>query len=60
MKKQYIIPNTEIIKADCGDLMIGSDLDHADSKKYDFEVENEDLFEQQLYRPQYNVWDEEY
>ena len=60
MKKQYIITNTEIIKADCGDLMIGSDLDHADSKKYDFEVENEDLFEEQLYRPQHNVWDEEY
>ncbi len=60
MKKQYIIPNTEIIKADCGDLMEGSMYDHADSKKYDFEVENEDLFEEQLYRPQYNVWDEEY
>lgn len=60
MKKQYIIPITVIIKADCGDLMEGSFNDHADSKKYDFEVDNEDLFEEQLYRPQYNVWDEEY
>lgn len=60
MKKKYIIPNTINLKADCGDLMIGESLNHADSKKYDFEVENEDLFEEHLYQSQHNVWDEEY
>lgn len=43
MKKQYISPEIISVNILCGQLMEGSHLDHADSKQFDFEVEEEQL-----------------
>ena len=60
MKKQYIAPGIISVNTLCGQLMQGSYYDHADSKQFDFEVEEEhleDLTDNGYY--QYNLWDSE-
>lgn len=60
MKKQYIAPGIISVNTCYGQLMQGSDLTHADSKQFDFEVEEEhleDLTDNGYH--QYNLWDSE-
>ena len=60
MKKQYIAPGIISVNTCYGQLMQGSYLNHADSKQFDFEVEEEQLegFTDNGYH-QYNLWDSE-
>ena len=60
MKKQYISPGIISVNTLCGQLMQGSDLTHADSKQFDFEVEEEHLEDltDSGYR-KYKLWDPE-
>ena len=60
MKKQYIAPEIISVNTLCGQLMQGSDLNHADSKQFDFEVEEEHLEDltDNGYR-KYKLWDPE-
>lgn len=60
MKKQYIAPEIISVNTCYGQLMQGSYLNHADSKQFDFEVEEEQLegFTDNGYH-QYNLWDSE-
>ena len=60
MKKQYISPGIISVNTCCGQLMQGSYNDHADSKQFDFELEEEQLedFTDNGYH-QYNLWDTE-
>lgn len=60
MKKQYIAPEIISVNTCCGQLMQGSDYDHADSKQFDFVVEEEQFedFTDNGYH-QYNLWDSE-
>ena len=58
MKKQYIAPEIISVNTCYGQLMQGSYLNHADSKQFDFEVEEEhleDLTDNEYH--QYNLWD---
>lgn len=60
MKKQYIAPEIISVNTCCGQLMEGSYNDHADSKQFDFEVEDErleDLTDSRYH--QYKLWDSE-
>lgn len=60
MKKQYIAPGIISVNTCYGQLMQGSLSDHADSKQFDFEVEEEhleDLTDNGYH--QYNLWDPE-
>ncbi|MFR2733740.1 hypothetical protein [Hoylesella buccalis] len=60
MKKQYIAPEIISVNTCCGQLMEGSYYDHADSKQFDFEVEDErleDLTDSRYH--QYKLWDSE-
>lgn len=60
MKKQYIAPEIISVNTCCGQLMQGSYYDHADSKQFDFEVEDErleDLTDSRYH--QYKLWDSE-
>ena len=60
MKKQYIAPEIISVNTCCGQLMDGSYYDHADSKQFDFEVEDErleDLTDSRYH--QYKLWDSE-
>ena len=60
MKKQYIAPGIISVNTLCGQLMQGSYLNHADSKQFDFEIEEEhleDLTDNGYH--QYNLWDSE-
>ncbi|WP_304155604.1 hypothetical protein [Hoylesella buccalis] len=60
MKKQYIAPEIISVNTCYGQLMQGSLSDHADSKRFDFEVEDEKLEDltDNEYR-QYKLWDPE-
>ena len=60
MKKQYIAPGIISVNTLCGQLMQGSDKDHADSKQFEFKVEDEELEDltDSGYR-KYNLWDPE-
>lgn len=60
MKKQYIAPEIISINTCCGQLMQGSNNDHADSKQFEFKVEDEELEDltDNGYR-KYNLWDPE-
>lgn len=60
MKKQYIAPEIISVNTCCGQLMEGSYYDHADSKQFEFEVEDErleDLTDSRYH--QYKLWDPE-
>lgn len=61
MKKIYVQPITEIIHIEVRQtVLVGSLLDHADSKRRDFEIEgtiNNDVGEDRL--PHYSAWDEQ-
>lgn len=60
MKKQYISPEIIAVNTCYEQLMQASHLDHADSKQFDFEVEDEqleDLTDNGYH--QYNLWDPE-
>lgn len=60
MKKQYIAPGIISVNTCCGQLMEGSYYDHADSKQFEFEVEDEkleDLTDSRYH--QYKLWDSE-
>lgn len=60
MKKQYIAPEIISVNTCCGQLMEGSYYDHADSKQFEFEVEDErleDLTDSRYH--QYKLWDSE-
>ena len=60
MKKQYIAPEIISINTCCGQLMQGSYNDHADSKQFEFKVEDEELEDltDNEYR-KYKLWDPE-
>lgn len=60
MKKQYIAPGIISVNTLCGQLMQGSDLYHADSKQFEFKVEDEELEDltDSGYR-KYKLWDPE-
>lgn len=60
MKKQYIAPEIISVNTCCGQLMEGSYYDHADSKQFEFEVEDEKLEDliDNGYR-KYKLWDPE-
>lgn len=60
MKKQYIAPKIISVSTLCGQLMQGSYYDHADSKQFEFEVEDEELEDltDNGYR-KYKLWDPE-
>lgn len=60
MKKQYIAPEIISVNTSCGQLMQGSYNDHADSKQFEFKVEDEELEDltDNGYR-KYKLWDSE-
>ena len=60
MKKQYIAPEIISVNTLCEQLMQGSYYDHADSKQFEFKVEDEELEDltDSGYR-KYKLWDPE-
>lgn len=60
MKKQYIAPEIISVNTLCEQLLQGSYNDHADSKQFEFKVEDEELEDLTDSRyHQYNLWDPE-
>ncbi|EFA91650.1 hypothetical protein HMPREF0650_0677 [Hoylesella buccalis ATCC 35310] len=60
MKKQYIAPEIISVNTCYGQLMQGSPYDHADSKQFEFKVEDEELEDLTDSRyHQYKLWDPE-
>lgn len=60
MKKQYIAPEIISVNTLCEQLLQGSYSDHADSKQFEFKVQDEELEDltDSGYR-KYKLWDPE-